>query len=91
MATTVSTYRLRNVARVARLAFWTVLLGWFQRWNTTHAKHRRLSRDLHGIEPRLLLDMGVDPADLYGEFWSYDEIQRREAGRLNKVRPLPWR
>ena len=61
---------------------------WLRQQIEAIAKQRRRRRDLRGIEPRLLCDMGVDPAELYGEFWREEEIQRRGGRRF---RPLPWR
>ena len=39
-------------------SLWQHLLTWRQQ--------RQLRRKLYGIEPRLLLDMGLDPAQVYG-------------------------
>jgi uncharacterized protein YjiS (DUF1127 family) len=89
MTATVSTYRIKSAGRRARTTGTTVL-DWLRGRLQAAARQRQLRHCFGRMAPRLLEDVGIDPADIHGEFWRETERQRRRADRT-KLILIPWR
>jgi uncharacterized protein YjiS (DUF1127 family) len=89
MTAIVSTYRINAARRRAR-ATGTTWLDWLRHRMAAASNQRQLRRNFKNLEPRLLEDAGVDPAEIHGEFWRHDERQRRRMDRT-KLILIPWR
>jgi uncharacterized protein YjiS (DUF1127 family) len=88
MTAIVSTHRVRSAGRRAP-ATGRKVLDWLRRRMAAAANQRQLRRSFKNLEPRLLEDVGVDPAEHYGEFWR--ETERRRRADRTKLILTPWR